>query len=429
MKRFSELSFLRLLRVQFLFCAALMMTLMVAQGTVGWHVANRSDILMSDADDAVNTSMGDLDLLRNIKRMQINTLVIQSVVGVAAADDPVAAKIEVKRLAKEYEAAHGKLKQMIAARNMTALGGITDLEKRVNVALDSFRELRDISLTVISQAAKNDGEVPAPRKLEISARVDGLYEQLDRMAEGVDLLAAKDKQDLVETLASTGSEMKGSRIIMLLSASVGLLAAIGIILFVLMRVLSPLSSVAKATRILAEGNIQQKIPRFGSTEITAITAALAVFRENLLETERLRQEQDAAEQRSRQEKHRMVQQLADSFETSVQSIVHEVTNASERLHGTAGEFSLAAQEATSKAREVAVASERAASNVHTVSAAAEQLSASIKEIARQVETSNDISSRAVRQADDTNTVVSSLKEAVAGIDTVVRLINERGCPR
>jgi len=412
------------LRTRFLLFAALMVALVVVQGTVGWNVAERSQAMGVAADQAVSASMGDLDLLRTIKNMQVHALVTQNLVSTAAADDPNSVRLDVKRVAKDFAAAHAELVRITAARHMTTLGGINDVAGRIDSAKSSFDQLHARALEAVDAAAKNGGRIPSALTLEISGRVDGLYEHLDRMAEGVDLLAGKDKKGLVETLDRNTAVMKTFQWTMLAAGTIGLLACAVVTAFVLHGILGPLSSVAAATQNLAQGRIRDTIPEFFATEIAAITGALEVFRANLLETEHLKAEREAQQLHAAEEKRRMMHQLADSFETSIKGVVNEVAGAATRLRSTATDFSRAADAATSQAGTVAAASELAASNVNTVAAAAEQLAGSIEEINRQAEAAATFAGQAVGQATRTNQVVCSLAEAVGRIGTVVDLISD-----
>ncbi len=410
------------LRTRFLLFAALMVALVVVQGVVGWSVAERSRTMSVTADDGVSTAMGDLDLLRAIKNMEVYTLVTQNLVSTAAADDPANIRLDMKKVANDYRAAHTALAKIAAERHMTTLGGINDVGQRIEVAKKSFEDLEAVALQAVDIAAKNDGKIPSALTLQIGARVDGLYEHLDRMAEGVDLMAGKDKKDLAQTLDGNTAVVKTFQWTMLAAGAVGLLACAVVTLFVLHGILRPLSSVAGATENLARGRIHDTIPEFIATEIAAITRALGVFRANLLETEHLKAEQEAQKLHAEQEKRRMMHQLADSFETSIKGVVGEVTGAATRLRSTATSFSRAADEATSQASTVAGASELAATNVNTVAAATEQLSYSIREISQQVSAAADFAANAVAQAGQTNEVVTSLANAVERIGVVVDLI-------
>ena len=411
------------LRTRFLLFAALMVALGVVQGAVGWSVAQRSQAMSVTADQGVSLAMDDVALLRALKNMQVYALVTQNLVGTSAADDPVSARIDLNNVAKSYATALADLERLTTQRHMTRLGAITDVAHRIDVARDAFTDLHKTALQAVAEAAK-DGKVPPALTLQVGARADGLFEQLDRMAEGVGLLARKDQEDLTGTLDGNAAVVKTFQWTMLAAGAIGLLACAVVTLFVLRGILRPLSSVAAATKNLAQGRIQATIPEFIATEIAAITRALAVFRANLMETDQLKIEQERQKERAEQEKRRMLHQLADSFEASIKGVVDEVTGAATSLRTTATSFSRAADEATSQALTVAGASELAAINVNTVAAAAEELSASIQEISRQVGSAADFANQAVTQAHQTDSVVRSLAQAVDRIGTVVDLISD-----
>ncbi len=412
------------LRNRFLLFAVAMVGLVVVQGVVGWSVAERNQEMNKTSEQAVRTLMSDLDLLRTIKSMQISTLVSQNLVSTGAADDPATTRIDLHNLEKAYRAAHARLVRIVTERHMITLGAITDLGHRIDVAKSSFDDLAAAEEQAVNALASADGKVPPALALQIGGRVDGLYEHLDRMGEGVNLLAEADRRQLSETAAGSSTAMRRLTRTMMVAAAIGLLACIAVSLFVLRGILRPLSAVADSTRALADGNIRQAIPEFVATEIAAITRALAVFRANLMETARLKAEQEAHRQRAEDDKRRMMEDLASSFEVSIKGVVGEVATAAAGLRETASALSRAADDATGRASAVSCASEQAAINVETVASAAEQLSASIQEISGRLNASAQRAAEAVGQADQANGVVSSLAETVQRIGTVVNLIGD-----
>jgi len=412
------------LRTRFLLFAVLMVSLVVAQGLVGWGVADRNRAMNEASDEAVSGMMSNLELLKTIKDLQVYILVTQNKVATVASDDPVSTRLDLKKVAADYRNAHKTLAKIASDRNMTSLGGINDMEQRIQVAIDSFESLETKALLAVDQAAKSDGKVPPGLLLEISARVDGLYEHLDRMAEGVNLLVGNNHSVLADTSAANRDGMARLTQIMAGAAALGLIACMAVTLFVLRGILRPLASVASATHELAHGTLHTYVPEFKAEELADITRALVIFRDNLVETGRLRAEREDQQDRAVAERKRIMEELAHSFELSVSGIVDNVSSAATQLRSTAQLFSQAADEASQQAGTVAEASGLAASNVAAVASAAEELSASIREIGTQVSTSAQIADEAVDQAKQTNTIVGSLDQAATHIDGVISLITD-----
>jgi methyl-accepting chemotaxis protein len=218
-------------------------------------------------------------------------------------------------------------------------------------------------------------------------------------------------------------------------------------------VLVPLAGMTGAMRRLADKDLTVNIPALGQAdEMGAMAASVDVFKQSLIEGERLRAaevaaqaeqqrlraEQDRlkAEQeqlRAQQEQERVAAEarqrqamldFAADFERGVGGVVDAVSSAATELQATARSMAETAEETAREAQSVAVASDQATANMQTVAAAGEQMAASIQEISRQVSLANDISGKAVHDAQATDAQITSLSDAAARIGEVVTLINE-----
>ena len=185
-----------------------------------------------------------------------------------------------------------------------------------------------------------------------------------------------------------------------------------------------LASIVSAMTRLAGRDFSVAVPGLGRTdEIGEMAGAVEVFKNNMIETERLRAEQSDAEQRQAERRKADMRKLADAFEGAVGEIVEAVSSAATRLEGSADTLTKAAERSQHIARTVAAASEEASANVQSVSAASEELTTSVREIGRQVQQSSEVANAAVGQAQTTNDRVSALSQAASRIGDVVELIN------
>ena len=176
---------------------------------------------------------------------------------------------------------------------------------------------------------------------------------------------------------------------------------------------------------LAAGDTSLSVPSRGrGDEIGQMAEAVQVFKDNMIEAERLRGEQETLKQRAESEKRATMNRMADEFEASVKGVVQIVSSASTELQSTAQAMSATAEETNRQASAVAAASEQASTNVQTVAAATEELSASISEISKQVSESSRITMHAVDEAGRTNGKIRELAEAAQKIGDVVKLIND-----
>ena len=98
---------------------------------------------------------------------------------------------------------------------------------------------------------------------------------------------------------------------------------------------------------------------------------MQVFKDSLVETGRLRDQQKEIEAQSAAQRQAEMQRLANEFETAVGDIVEAVSSASTELESAAGTLTTTAETTQRLAGVVASASEEATQNVHTVASAAE----------------------------------------------------------
>ena len=227
-------------------------------------------------------------------------------------------------------------------------------------------------------------------------------------------------------LATATSERAADTINHSIALAVGAVV-IGLLLaWVIARGISgPVGSMTQAMKVLAGGDYGVEIPaRDNKDEIGAMAQSVQVFKESLIETARLREEQEAAKKRAEAERRQGMLDLAAKFESSVGGIVQGVTSQATELQATAETMSSTAEETARQATAVAAASEQATQNVQTVASATEELSASVREIGQQISVSTGKIGEAVRQANVSNEQVKGLAEAAQKIGDIVRLIND-----
>jgi methyl-accepting chemotaxis protein len=186
----------------------------------------------------------------------------------------------------------------------------------------------------------------------------------------------------------------------------------------------PVTRLASAMERLSAGDKSVAVEVVGKDEVASMAGAFGVFKQSMIDAERMRTEQEEAKVQAERERKAMMLQLADRFESTVGGVVAAVTSAASQLHGTAQGLTASAEEATRQSATVASASEEVTQNVHSVASATEELSASITEISARLNESTSIVNGAVSQADQTNGKVRTLADAAQRIGDVVRLISE-----
>jgi methyl-accepting chemotaxis protein len=311
------------------------------------------------------------------------------------------ALVALERLAHELpaikEASAGKVR---IQRHLAALeGGLPQLKAGVAAAVtidNDMSTLRDRRVALSSKLAKTS----------IALR---------------DQVVNAQSQDLRGMLAAAAWAYDSG-----LAVSIGALV-LGLVLATLIgsSITRPIAGMTRAMQMLASGDRLAEIPGIGQrNEIGQMAAAVQVFKDNIVETERLRGEREQMMAHAEVEKNVVMNKMADEFEAGVKGIVQMVSAAATELQATARSMSATADETSRQSTAATASSEQASMNVETVASATEELSASISEIGRQVDESTRIAAQAVRETELTNGQIRTLADAAQKIGDVVQLINE-----
>lgn len=214
--------------------------------------------------------------------------------------------------------------------------------------------------------------------------------------------------------------------------SVLIWSAIGLVLVILTiaalgigrAITKPLLAMTAAMQRVAKGDYSAPVPGLGlRNEIGAMASAIQVFKTNGEEMERLRAEQERAQEQNALEKRRIMAELAQSFESRVGALTQSLLSAATEMETTAQSMTKVADETNVQTVSVASVAEQTSANVQTVAAATEEMSVSIQEIAAQVAQSARIADHAVEGARRTNVTVQALADTAERIGNVIQLIN------
>ena len=188
-------------------------------------------------------------------------------------------------------------------------------------------------------------------------------------------------------------------------------------------VVKPLTGLKERMASLSAGQLDAPVAYADRRdEIGEMARTVQVFRDAMIETNRMREQQAAAELRQVETRKADMNRLADQFESEVGEIIELVSVAAGQLESSSTTLSKTADTVSQVSSRASSASGEASSNVHSVAAASEELASSIGEISRQVGTSAKIAGEAVSQAQKTDTRISELSQAASRIGDVVDLI-------
>jgi methyl-accepting chemotaxis protein len=212
---------------------------------------------------------------------------------------------------------------------------------------------------------------------------------------------------------------------MALMVAIALLVIGGLFVMLVRSIVNPINAMSMAMRKIAQGDTSTTIPALErGDEVGAMAQSVKVFRDNMIEADRLRGEQDVVKAHADSERKQLLVRMADEFEHGVRASLDGLSGAASDMQATSRGMSSTASEASHQATSVAAVAEQASVNVQTVAAATEQLSSSVSEIGRQVTQSTEIAGQAVAEANRTNVTVQGLSAAAQKIGDVVKLISD-----
>jgi methyl-accepting chemotaxis protein len=184
----------------------------------------------------------------------------------------------------------------------------------------------------------------------------------------------------------------------------------------------PLNGLATVMKRLADGDTTARIPAtHARDEIGEMARTVIVFRDNMIERERLAQTQTEAS-RAREQRSDVIANTISQFKHSVENALSTLRAASMKLEMSSADLNKAADTVSSEADTAKSRVSAASENVTAAASSVEELAASIGEIASQAAKSTDVAGRAVSEAQRTVTTMKELGNAATRIGEVVGLI-------
>jgi methyl-accepting chemotaxis protein len=205
----------------------------------------------------------------------------------------------------------------------------------------------------------------------------------------------------------------------IVSASLGLALS----LLIGWSITRPLQSLADAMAQLAKGDTAAVIPGTRARdEIGDMARTVIVFRDTMLERERLAESQSETAKAREMRNHTIAATIA-RFEKSVDDMLGRVRGAAQRLETASSRLNASADDMSAEARTAESRVLAASGNVTAAAGSVEELAASIGEIAGQAHQSTQVAGRAVSEARRTSATMAELANAATRIGEVVNLIS------
>ncbi len=311
--------------------------------------------------------------------------------------------------------AAAQAKERLFAELDALQGYAPDIADTVRTKAD---EIEELSLSAMDEFIMDERKAGNTFMTEARERVGAVNKVLDALTTDLEAQAESARQSALQASSSALN--------LSIPAMLGVMAALAAAGFGLYSlVVMPIKRMTAAMLVLADGDATIKLPAEGQKdEIGNMAGAVAVFRENMIEAERLRGEQLKLEERSKVEKVAAMNQLADDFEASVTEMVDTVASTAGQMQASAHDLADTARSSGQEAHGAAESSRESADNIEMVAVATEELRSSIQEVSEQICSSAEFAQSAAGAARESNTVVKSLGEAAARIDSIVQIIQD-----
>jgi len=185
---------------------------------------------------------------------------------------------------------------------------------------------------------------------------------------------------------------------------------------------NPLDGLARVMRRLADGDTAARPPATHALdEIGEMARTVVVFRDNMIERERLAGVQSEANT-AREQRGETIATMIRQFRASVEQALDRLRDSAGRLETTSGELNDAADAVSAEARAAENSAGAASLNVTTAAGSIEELAVSISEIAAQATKSTEVARRAVAESKRTANTMAELGGAANRIGEVIGLI-------
>ncbi|MCC6775781.1 MAG: HAMP domain-containing protein [Hyphomicrobiales bacterium] len=257
---------------------------------------------------------------------------------------------------------------------------------------------------------------------EIASRVAGIDSDSGFLIRSADANVELSYAQHARATAALARSQASTRSIIIAVGLASVLLGIAFSWWIGRTIARPLEGLSAAMQRLASGDTSAPIPSLQvRDELGAMARTVVVFRDNMIERERLAAVQ-AQTSEARERRSQAIAATIRQFEQSVDQMLAKVREAVRRLEAASHQLNAAADQVSAQAR---TAEERvgvASGNVTTAASSVEELATSIAGIAEQATRSTGVAGRAVTEAERTVRTMAALGGAANHIGEVVGLI-------
>ena len=322
--------------------------------------------------------------------------------------------LTMRRYESEYRLAPTTLMQTLFLNTVKNFNKILDEIVGADVLKDQLRQrVKEYADTFAEWIDRTDKIGPPVAVIE--------YNVKSMIPAAEEIIASAKVRTTIASAALTNSQARTRNII----TGVGIAAVLiglGLSWLIGRSIARPLNGLAAAMTRLADGDVSAKIPGTrASDEIGAMARTVIVFRDNMVERDRLTADQNKSAMEKEQRSESVAGSIA-AFQTSVRHALDNLRGTAQQLETSATKLNGAADAVTNESRTGESRVNAASQNVTSAASSVEELAASIGEIAHQASKSTEVAGRAVAEARRTAQTMTELGSAATRIGEVIGLI-------
>lgn len=174
---------------------------------------------------------------------------------------------------------------------------------------------------------------------------------------------------------------------------------------------------------IVQGDLEKEVPFIlVKNEIGSMARRVHVFRKNAIEKRHLEEKQEQERLAAQEEKRKTMNDLAESFESSVGMVVSSLQETIGKFDSAADSLNMVVEDTNLKVQSASKATTQTLDNMNNISSASTEMNASIDNISRKSIDSAETVSDAKVKALDANGRVTELATAMNEINEIITII-------
>lgn len=314
---------------------------------------------------------------------------------------------------------------ILLVRTHDDIATVLNEDKNFNGVSPTLKPAIDSALQKYDDGAKQLGETADMLIKGEKISVERFIEVADVLHDGAAEFGEVTLSELQKLIEIRIGFLKKSRLQTLGGCGIAVLFAFGLFAFISAGITNPIKNMTSAMKNLADGDVSVVIPALGNKdEIGSMAQAVQVFKNNLIETNRLRSEQEKQRVQAEHDKKELMNIMANNFERDIKNIVSGVATAATELSQTAQSMALTVEKSAKMAADATTAAGSTNHNVQSVASATEELSASVREISGQIQKTNTLVHQSTEKTDHADRLAISLSAASSRVEQVMNMISD-----